>query len=980
MTAPARACPACRTPLPEEAQFCLRCGAATPTEPGVPARTTATGAVEMAKVRTALASRYRIERVLGEGGMATVYLAEDLKHRRKVAVKVMRPELAATLGADRFLREIEIAARMSHPHVLPVHDSGDADGVLYYVMPNVEGESLRDRVERDGPLPVDEALRLAREVAEALGYAHRRGIIHRDIKPANVLVGEGHALVADFGIARATEAGQALTQTGLAVGTPQYMSPEQAAGERDVDARADVYAIGAVLYEMLAGRPPYTGATPQAVLAKCLTEEPAPLAAVRAGVPAPVAAVVVRAMARRPDDRYATGVELERALADARDAVRSGVTPAASAGPLLARAWSLFGLAAVVTLAVVYGMVARWGLASWTLGLAGILLAIGAGVLLATGRFEARRRAGIPVNGVGRWFTWANAARGGGLAGLLWVVVALVVVFRGPAVAAPSDGGIRLAVLPFENRGDPADAFVVDGIADQVRGKLTGLGAFQVTARTSSDQYRGAAASPQEIGRELGVEYLLTATVSWAKNPQGGGRVQVVPELIDVRTGAVTWQQAFDADLTDVFQVQGDIAVRVAGALNVALGAGEQQELAERPTQNLAAYEAFLRGEEARRSGGITGLSDAVSYLEQAVALDSTFALAWARLAQAHAAAHFSTPAPASADGARRAAERARALAPEAVETHIALGAYYTNVLVDLARAREQFAAALRDAPNHPELLVATAFTERSLGRWEQSLEMARRARALDPRSAGAQGSIATSLLWMRRYPEALIEFDRALALAPSSMSTLQGKAMVHLAQGDLAGARSLLEAAPETEPTRFAAFMAATWDLFWVLNDEQQRLLLRLSPGAFDGDRGSWGLALAATHQVRGDLARARAYGDSARVVYAAQLQASPDDDYLLALHGLAAAYAGRRDEALRDGERSVAIRPASKDGFSGPYNQHLLARIYMLAGEHEKAIGQLEALLSVPYFVSRGWLGIDPTWTALRGNPRFERLLSGG
>jgi tetratricopeptide (TPR) repeat protein len=428
-----------------------------------------------------------------------------------------------------------------------------------------------------------------------------------------------------------------------------------------------------------------------------------------------------------------------------------------------------------------------------------------------------------------------------------------------------------------------------------------------------------------------------------------------------------------------VFQVQGDIAVRVAGALNVALGAGEERELAERPTQNLAAYDAFLKGEQARRSGGITGLSEAVSFYEQAVALDSTFALAWARLAQAHAAAHFTAPNPAAAEGARLAGEQARALAPEAAETHMALGAYYSNVLIDLAKAREQYADGLRDAPNHPELLVATAGTERSLGRWEQSLDLARRARALDPRSVSAQGAIATALLWMRQYPDGLTEVDRALALSPSSMSLVEGKAMIYLAQGDLAGARAVIASAPEAEPTRLVAFVAATWDLFWVLTDEQQRLLLRLSPGAFDGDRGSWGLALAATHAVRGDAARARAYGDSARIVYEAALRNSPDDDYLLALHGLAAAYAGRPDVARRDAERSVALRSATKDGFSGPYNEHLLARTYTLLGEHDRAIDRLESILSVPYFVSRGWLAVDPTWDALRGNPRFERLVAG-
>ncbi|MDZ4257172.1 MAG: serine/threonine-protein kinase, partial [Gemmatimonadales bacterium] len=235
-----RTCPTCGTTLDADALFCSKCGTATPTEPGVPERTAPTGAFEVSRVRQALASRYRIEGVLGEGGMATVYLAEDLKHKRQVAIKVMRPELAATLGAGRFTREVEIAAKLSHPNILPVYDSGELGGILYYVMPVVEGESLPARLKREKQLPVAEALRLAREVAEALAYAHKRGFVHRDIKPANILLSDGHALVADFGIARAMEqGGEALTQTGLAIGTPHYMSPEQASGALDIDGRTD---------------------------------------------------------------------------------------------------------------------------------------------------------------------------------------------------------------------------------------------------------------------------------------------------------------------------------------------------------------------------------------------------------------------------------------------------------------------------------------------------------------------------------------------------------------------------------------------------------------------------------------------------------------------------------------------------------------------------------------------------------------------
>ena len=333
MTHTTRTCPACQSPLPEEAQFCMHCGRATPTDPGVPPRTMPTGEFEVNKVRRVLADRYKVERVIGEGGMATVYLAEDLKHKRKVAVKVMRPELAATLGSDRFLREVEIAANLSHPHILPMYDSGEADGILYYVMPWVEGESLSARLKRDGELPAPEALRYAREVADALAYAHKRGIIHRDIKPANILLGDGHALVADFGIARALEAqGEAITRTGLAIGTPQYMSPEQATGAKDVDARTDIYALGAVLYEMLTGEPPFTGRSPQAVVARALTENPRALSAARQGLPAGLEPVVMRALAKRAVDRHATAAMLVEELTGIEYTAKSGSHAAVTAG------------------------------------------------------------------------------------------------------------------------------------------------------------------------------------------------------------------------------------------------------------------------------------------------------------------------------------------------------------------------------------------------------------------------------------------------------------------------------------------------------------------------------------------------------------------------------------------------------------------------------------------------------------------------
>ncbi|MCZ6857274.1 MAG: serine/threonine-protein kinase, partial [Gemmatimonadetes bacterium] len=268
------------------------------------------------RLSTALADRYAIEREIGAGGMATVYLAEDLKHHRKVAVKVLRPELAAVLGAERFLKEIEVTANLQHPNILPLYDSGEADAFLYYVMPYIEGESLRDKLNREKQFAVEETVEIAKSVAGALSYAHERGVIHRDIKPENILLQAGQALVADFGIALAVSqaGGTRLTETGLSLGTPHYMSPEQATGDRELDARSDVYSLGATVYEMLVGDPPHMGSTVQAIIAKVLSETPAPITRARELVPPNVAAAVRQSLAKTPADRFHSTAEFAEAL------------------------------------------------------------------------------------------------------------------------------------------------------------------------------------------------------------------------------------------------------------------------------------------------------------------------------------------------------------------------------------------------------------------------------------------------------------------------------------------------------------------------------------------------------------------------------------------------------------------------------------------------------------------------------------------
>ena len=893
-----------------------------------------------AALAAGLRDRYVLERPLGRGGMATVYLARDLKHDRSVALKVLLPELAASLGPDRFQREIKLAARLQHPHILTVLDSGEAAGQLWFSMPYVEGESLRARLTREGQLPVEVALRITGETAQALQYAHEHGVIHRDIKPENLLLTQdGSTLVADFGIARALGGGEErLTETGLSLGTPRYMSPEQASAERALDARTDIYSLGCVLYEMLAGEPPFTGPTAQVILAKRFSEPVPSVRRVRASVPAAVDLALQRALALVPADRFMTAAEFAQALqltattpTTAPTVVATPGHGPAGPGPASPVAWRRASL----------GSRRRIPVAAITLGL---VIVIGLGIL----------------------FAWR----------------------RTHAAGAGGEGGPKvLAVLPFENLGDSADAYFTDGVTEEVRGKLSQIAGLGVIGRASSNEYRHTTKRPQQIARELGADYLLSATVRWEKVAGGASRVRVSPELVDVTPGhapRTKWQQPFDAALTDVFQVQADIATKVANALNVALGDSARHELAAKPTANLAAYDAYLKGEAASQAMGVEdppSLRRAIAFYQQAVALDSAFVPAWAELAIAHATLYFnSTPTPAEAAQARHAAERAQALGPNRPEGQLALGQYYRQVQLDNRQALAAYEAGLKFAPTHVELLTGAALAEWGLGRWEASLQPLTRAAALDPRSASAARRVGEALFNLRRYREAEAATDRGLALAPTNLALIEDRAMVALAQGDLASAQAVVRAGlTAVEPAALLAFFANYQDLYWVLDDAQQQQLLALAPSAFDDDRGVWAIVRTQTYSLRGNQALARIYADSARLAYEEQLRATPDDGQRHVFRGLALAYLGRKAEAIQEGQRAVALWPISRDAWFGPYIQHQLVRIYLLVGEPEKALDQLEPLVKLPYYLSPGWLRIDPTFAPLKGNPRFERLVVG-
>jgi len=541
-------------------------------------------------------------------------------------------------------------------------------------------------------------------------------------------------------------------------------------------------------------------------------------------------------------------------------------------------------------------------------------------------------------------------------------------------------------VLPFENLGDSGDAYFAGGVTDEVRGKLAAMPGLEVVASVSSNDYSANPKRLPAVARELGVNYLLVGKIRWLRGPAGASRVRVSPELIRLMPGTASvtrWQQPIDAALTDVFAVQADIATKVADALGVELGDSTRRELTVKPTESLAAYDEFLKGEAAAQDmkADQAGLRRAIAYYQRAVSLDSTFAQAWSQLSRAQTSLYSNgVPSPTLANAARIAFDRALALRPADRLAYLAAGDFYESVNpVDNERAVAEYSHGLVLAPNDVDLLSALASAETSVGRWDGAADRLAHAARLDPRSLTVVRRLTAVHTFLRQYPAADSAADRAMELAPTSPAMVSLKVIAAAGRGDLDSARAVIRSAQSRiDPAALYPFLAAYHDMYWVLDDPQQREVLAAPPGAFDDDRGSWGLVRAGLYQLRGDRRRMRVYADSARLALEAQLRAEPDDWQRHSLLGLALAYLGRKPDAVREGQRGVALMPISRDAYFGPYSQLQLVRIYLLTSEPDLALDQLEPLLRVPYYISPGWLRIDPTFNPLRKHPRFQRLLS--
>jgi serine/threonine protein kinase/tetratricopeptide (TPR) repeat protein len=629
------------------------------------------------RLNEVLAARYQIQRELGQGGMAKVFLAHDLKYERAVAVKVLRPDLSAEVGPTRFLREIQIAARLHHPHILPLYDSDQVDGLVYYVMPYIEGDTLRQRLAREHQLPVNDALQIAREVADALSYAHGANVVHRDIKPANILIDSGHALVADFGIAKALGTGD--STTGHIVGTPAYMSPEQVEGLEKLDGRTDIYALGCVLFEMLVGAAPFRGATLTAIIANRLTSPVPSARSFRELVPDVVDAAIRKAMATLPADRFATAAQFAEAL----------------------------GTSATVAIAV--------------------------------GAAQAMTEAIVNTKSV--------------------------------------------AVLPFENMStDPENEYFSDGITDDIIAQLSKISALKVISRTSTMQYKKSTKKIATIAEELGVAAVLEGSVRRA-----GQRVRIVAHLVDPRTEKHLWGETFDRQLSDIFEVQSEVAQQITGALSLALSPEEKQRVEKKATSDADAYNLYLLGRFHANKWSEADVQKAIEYFQLAIAKDPAYAVAYAGLADAYEllSIGFSSKPPVEyLTQAKTMALKALDMDDSLAEAHTSLA--YARWLADLdwSVAERGFKRAIELQSSYVMAHEWYAEYLAALGRHDEALSEIKRAQQLDPLSVPVTRAVGWVLYFGRRYDLAIEELRKALAMNPEFLGARLVLWWVYIAQG----------------------------------------------------------------------------------------------------------------------------------------------------------------------------------------------------
>jgi len=873
---------------------------------------------------------YEILERIGAGGMGEVYRARDARLRRDVALKVLPPEASVSPERRaRFDREARSLAALHHPGIVTVFSIEHTEDSTFLTMELVEGETLAGRIARDR-LSLGEFLDMGVSLADALATAHERGVVHRDLKPENIMVTpDGQPKILDFGLAKLVEPSlprdatlpveASLTRPGTTMGTPAYMAPEQIEGG-EVDQRADVFALGLILFEAATGRRAFSGRTVPALVSSILRDAPPSISEFRPDWPKDLSRIVGRCLEKDPKRRFQTARDVHNELRDLRREMQRRQMSAES----------------------------------------------------GSARAHSQGTAKRPRSRV----LWIGAFAFGTLAVLLVLVILNWSRLGGGGHGAPDEAGrVMIAVLPFENLGGAEDAYFAAGMTEEVTSRLSGVEGLGVISRTSAAQYEGSSKPLREIGRELGVDYVLEGTVRWAPGPEGHDRVRITPELVRVADDTQLWTDRYDGVLKDIFAVQSNIARSVVSELGVALLGSGVESIEHEPTENLAAYQAYLRSADAESH------YDAIALLERAVELDPSFAEAWARLANQHAYLYRwgGEKTPFRLACADSTLERALALAPDDPEVLYGAGYTYYFAHNDYDRAAAVFRRLLDHNPSSARAYEGIGYVQRRQGRLEEAVSSLQMANRLDPRDSNIVYNLARTREARREFAAADSLYQRAILLGPDDCSYYDMWGLLALVRwGDREEARRRAAQCPADKPSFYAVAIE------WIGGNPEGALtvserLMRDLPDS-NAMRGALLAIQAWEWQDLGNLPRARAVAGEARaillptVVEADQGTWSP----YLSLLALSSLVLGDHDAARTWAEK--AVDASDSDRFVGPIALEFLAMVKAHSGDAAGAVQILDRLLTMEYErpLTVPMLRIDEWFEPLHGEPAFEELLS--
>jgi serine/threonine protein kinase/tetratricopeptide (TPR) repeat protein len=866
---------------------------------------------------------FKIEKIIGRGGMGVVYLARDTRLDRSVAVKSIPAELQTSSTAQaRFKREAKLLASLNHPNIAVIHEIVEEKNTGYLILEYIPGETLAERI-ANKPLKLEEALSIGQQIAEAVSAAHEKGVVHRDLKPGNIkITPDGRVKVLDFGLAKdLVSEGKPLeatvTQPGRIMGTPAYMSPEQACG-KPTDKRSDIWSFGCIMYQMLTGQFPFEGETATDTLARIIERQP-DWELLPQDTPMNIRTLLRRCLEKKPQRRL-------QHIGDAVIEISETLNIPVNAPPVTTPSST--------------------SLKPQT-----------------TDKHRLRTAATIIA------------------AAFVIVLIIIAVQLVSKKEVQPSLKEIRLVVLPFENLGLAEDEYFADGITDAITARLAGIHGLSVISRQSAIQYRESEKSPQEIGQELSVDYILEGTVQRERPTDPNSKVRIIPQLINTSKDTHVWTEIYDENMGEIFRLQSDLAERVAQALDIAVLEPERQLLSSRPTENMEAYEYFLQGISyyGRRGYIESDCRIAIRMLERAVELDPGFALAYAQLCQIHS--HMYNLYDHSQERiamAKQAVDKALELDPDLIEVHYALGVYY-NAIRDGEHALEQFAIVRKSQPNHVAAIKLAGYTLRWLGKFEQAVNNFKRVLELNPRDVQLLNHVGYTLRCMGKYAEAERYCDRAISLAPDRPSPYSNKAWLYMNwKGDTDKARGILADALQNFESIENPFVNSFADLD-VFDRDYQGALEWLSLQSDDIDDHTRfipsALRYAQIYRYMDKKELEKKYYDEARSILEAKIQQYPEDARFHLSLGIAYAGLGRKEDAITEG--NLAVKLVSNYAVIYPFHIEELARIYVMVGQHDEAIEKLEHLMSIPNPFSIHSLRLDPAWDPLRNHPRFKKLI---